>query len=74
MVLSEAAMVLFFYFKTGLVMTQTILTPSMEFCQETKNMVVEDYRSNRVQLGRTDLKPEKIIPICLHVPLYDKKV
>ena len=49
-------------------MTQTILTPDFSFCQTNKAKIVEDFKSNRIHLGGTDMTPDRIIPICVKVP------
>lgn len=49
-------------------MTQTVLVPDLPYCQDNKESIVNDYKTNKVKLGKTDLVPERIIPICVKVP------
>ena len=66
--MTQAVIVIFFYFHGGLIMTQTVLVPDLPYCQDNKESIVNDYKTNKVKLGKTDLVPERIIPICVKVP------
>lgn len=67
--MSVYILVLAFFLKGGLVMTQSIQLPDgkKETCDEYKPLIINDYKTNKIIFGKTDLPIEHIVGACVRL-------
>jgi hypothetical protein len=60
-------LLLTFFLQGGVVMTQSVQTPSKQECEKYKPLIVRDYLLNKVKLGNTDLPIKHLVGLCIKV-------